>query len=301
MDKLIRRILLVATLLASCIAHAHSAAVQIVIPSDNTAIRNLARAARHALLEIDPGLQISIAPSTEIHRLDDSKLLIPIGDELMEKMPINASAEQPILFFYVSSIAYQRLPRRTNQTALFRDQPLARQLHLSALLLPSAHRALVIYRRGQFDTRQIHVPSPLAVSYRAVDTDGDWIRNMAQWVQQNDVVIGVDDRVLYNRDSIRSILLTTYRQNKVLIGPDRGFVNAGSLASTYSSPEQYLRQLQRMVRAWLHSHTLPPAQYPRDFLLAVNRQVADSLGLRLPEDEILLQQLRHSLQTSGAQ
>lgn len=298
MDKLIKRIAFVALLLAGCAVHAHAAAVQIVIPADNAAMLNLARAARHALLQVEPTLQVDIGSSVDNVNVDT--LLIPIGDDLMAKTSIAINRTQPTLFFYVSSTAYYHLPPHNDQTALFRDQPLIRQLQLTALLLPNARRALVLHRGELPEINSIKAPPQLTVEYRDVSTDNDWIRNMARWVQQHNVLIGIDDRELYNQESIRSILLTTYRQGKVLIGPDRGFVNAGSLASTYSTPEQYLHELQLMVQTWLQSRTLPPATSPRDFQLAVNRQVADSLGLRLQDDKTLLLQLQKHFKKPGA-
>jgi ABC-type uncharacterized transport system substrate-binding protein len=296
MDKLTIRIVFVALLLVSCVVHAHKASVQFVIPADNAAMLNLARAARHALLQVEPALQVEIG--TSVKSVNADTLLVPIGDELMATTHATVNDTQSILFFYASSTAYRRLPPRRGETALFRDQPLQRQLELAALLLPNARHALVLYRDNLPEIQPAGGPSQLGISYRDANADRDWVRKMAQWIQHYDVLIGIDDRELYNRESIRSILLTTYRQGKVLIGPDRGFVNAGSLASVYSTPEQYLQQLQRMVQAWLHNHALPPAEFPRDYQLTVNRQVADSLGLRLPDDKILLQQLRQLLQPS---
>jgi ABC-type uncharacterized transport system substrate-binding protein len=294
MDKLTIRITFVALLLVSCVVHAHKASVQFVIPADNAAMLNFARAARHALLQVEPALQVEIG--TSVKTVNADTLLVPIGDELMATIHATGDDTRSILFFYASSTAYHRLPPHRGETALFRDQPLQRQLELAALLLPNARRALVLYRDNRPEIHSARGYSQQGVSYRDVGADSNWITKVAQWIQHYDVLISIDDRKLYNRESIRSILLTTYRQGKVLIGPDRGFVNAGSLASVYSTPEQYLQQLQRMVQAWLHNHALPAAEFPRDYQLAVNRQVADSLGLRLPDDSALLQQLRQRLQ-----
>jgi len=305
MDKLKKRMLLTACfLLAVFVLPAFAASVHIVIPSENPAMLNLAKAAQHALRQIEPATAIEIRTPASSNDVSADTLLIVMGDDTLDWAQSPANRYQQTLYFYVSSIDYFGLQSKPQQTALFRDQPLVRQLHLAALILPNAHRALIVHRPEQFagaaPRHQQSLPPKLAANYRSVDARADWIKSMALWVSQNDVLIGVDDKVLYNRDSIRSILLTTYRQGKVLIGPNRGFVNAGSLASVYTSPEHYLQQLQTMVKFWLDNRSLPLAQYPRQFKLIVNRQVADSLGLALPDDPTLLQQLRQRLQKAEA-
>lgn len=305
MDKLKKRMLLTACfLLAVFVLPAFAASVHIVIPAENPAMLNLAKAAQHALQQIEPATAIEIRTPASSNDVSADTLLIVMGDDTLDWVQSPANPYQQMLYFYVSSIDYYGLQAKSQQTALFRDQPLVRQLHLAALILPSAHRALIVHRPEQFagaaPRHQQPLPPKLAANYRSVDPHTDWIKSMALWVSQNDVLIGVDDKVLYNRDSIRSILLTTYRQGKVLIGPNRGFVNAGSLASVYSSPEHYLQQLQTMVKFWLDNRSLPAAQFPREFQLVVNRQVADSLGLALPDDPTLLQLLRQRLQKAEA-
>jgi hypothetical protein len=46
------------------------------------------------------------------------------------------------------------------------------------------------------------------------------------------------------------------------------------------------------VRQFLRSGNLPAAKYPRSFTVTVNRQMADSLGLIVPEDAAIVQRLQ---------
>jgi hypothetical protein len=50
-----------------------------------------------------------------------------------------------------------------------------------------------------------------------------------------------------------------------------------------------------MVRIWLDTRVLPKPQFPRAYQISVNRQVANSLDLSLPDDEVLLKQLQQQL------
>lgn len=106
------------------------------------------------------------------------------------------------------------------------------------------------------------------------------------------MLLAVDDFLLYNRDTIRSILLTTYRHGKVVIGPSQAFVNAGSLASCYTTMEQFLRQLHGSVEFWLRSGSLPAPAHGTHYRIAINRQVATSLGLDIPDHAFLIRTMQ---------
>ena len=56
--------------------------------------------------------------------------------------------------------------------------------------------------------------------------------------RNSDVLLGLDDPQLYNPKTAKNLLLSSYAQQLPLVGPNAGFVRAGSLASTYSERGQ---------------------------------------------------------------
>lgn len=294
MDNLLKRILL-PILLTGWLASpaAIAAAVDIVIADNDPATINLARAVEHALQQLRPAPATTVVDVTAVNKNPArDALVIPLGDNLAEwaASPVNGYAAT--LCFYVSSGNYAANGLGSARSALFRDQPLARQLLLARALLPDARTALVMHNQPlvpiAWNNGNGRRFADFTLRVNRVDDGIDWAKPLSRWLTENDVLIGVEDKSLYNRATIRSVLLTTYRHGKVLIGPNRGFVNAGSLASAYTSPEQYLVQLQAMVQSWLDTRTLPTPQFPVQYQIAVNRQVASSLGLTLPDDQVLL-------------
>lgn len=303
MDTVLKRMLIFFTsLLALVVLPAAALNVDIVITDNNPATFNLARAAEHALQQIHPApiTQVTTVNSVNKNAPRDT-LLIAIGDDMLDWVVSPENTYAASLCFYVSSSSYAQLPGKIAKTALFRDQPLLRQLQLARTLLPDARDALVIHSQPLFSdaasAAQQYADFKLHV-YQ-VDASQDWAKPLSRWVSENDVLIGIEDSDIYNRSTIRSVLLTTYRHGKVLIGPNRGFVGAGSLASTYTSPEQYLLQLQAMVQSWQDNRVLPPAQYPNLYQININRQVANSLGLKLPDDQVLLRTLQNQQRQIG--
>ena len=71
--------------------------------------------------------------------------------------------------------------------------------------------------------------------------------------------------------------MSSYARQLPLIGPNAGFVRAGSLASTYSDQADWLNELDRLLdrppASW------PRSLYPEHFKVVGNPQVARSLRI----------------------
>jgi ABC-type uncharacterized transport system substrate-binding protein len=91
------------------------------------------------------------------------------------------------------------------------------------------------------------------------------------------VLLGLDDPDLYNSKTAKNLLLSSYARQLALIGPNAGFVKAGSLASTYSDQSDWLVILDQLLdqppTTWLRTY------YPWRFKVLSNPQVARSLGI----------------------
>jgi putative ABC transport system substrate-binding protein len=95
------------------------------------------------------------------------------------------------------------------------------------------------------------------------------------------VLLALPDAEIYNTVTIRNILLTTYRNKVPLIGFSPGYVKAGALCAVFSTPAQIAEQSLGIIQEYAETHTLPAAQYAKEFEVTVNEQVAHSLGLNI--------------------
>nr|MBL8457364.1 hypothetical protein [Zoogloeaceae bacterium] len=91
------------------------------------------------------------------------------------------------------------------------------------------------------------------------------------------------------------ILLSCYRQRRPVFAYSKAYVDAGALAAVYSSPAD----IGRDTAEWLSSldggvtiDALPRPRAPRQFGVAVNRQVARALSLNVPDEASLLEAVR---------
>lgn len=273
-----------------------AAEVDIAIPLQQSGHADLAKAIRHALLQFDPSLRVNIIAVDPNNPAAGrrAELLITVGEQLLA-WAAGGNGYAATLCFYVHAASFDQLPRDEQVvTALYREQPLTRQLRLAQLLLPQLTHLALIYRGGYPPPQLAQLPTQPSLILTALDVDdrNDWIKAVSDLMAGHQALLAVDDPQLYNRNTVRSILLTAYRHGRVLIGPNRPFVTAGSLASTYTTSDQYLAQLVRMAAGYLEQGELPAPQYPHQFQVAINYQVAASLGLQLPDEKSVADQLR---------
>ena len=285
------------------LAEAAIARIDIVVSPNNTNLLDMAGGIEHALSQRWPNLSVKIAHSDNYAITDtQTTLIVAIGDGMLPWLSTHAGEFPFSLAFYVNSAAFGDINKADGKTsALYRDQPLSRQLELAKLLVPNLQRAAIIHSPsvvlGNLDSLERN--SRVRIANATLRSDNDWAKILAQLMRDNDVLLGIDDPQIYNSNTIRSILLTTYRHGKVLIGPSRPFVNAGSLASCYTASDQYLQQLLTMIATTLQEQRVPRPQFPKAYRVAVNPQVAASLGLNLPNEVALTTMLQRKLGECG--
>lgn len=98
-------------------------------------------------------------------------------------------------------------------------------------------------------------------------------------ISRAQVLLAIPDSTIFNAENIRNILMTTYRQNKSVVGFSSGLVKAGALASTYSDIEDVITQTDEILTDYANTGRLPDPQYPKYFSTVINDDVARSLNL----------------------
>ena len=190
--------------------------------------------------------------------------------------------------------AQQRLGTTSSPhlSLLWSDPPLARQLRLIRKILPQARRIGVLYGAdSEFLLKELHQAAhPLGleiVAERWDDTNDS--RPLQSLLKSSDVLLGLDDPQLYNPKTAKNLLLSSYARQLALIGPNAGFVKAGSLASTYSDQDDWLQVLDDLLdRPTTH---WPRTLYPQPFKVLSNPQVARSLGVEPIDEQSVATQL----------
>ncbi|SEE86087.1 ABC transporter substrate-binding protein [Pseudomonas migulae] len=180
----------------------------------------------------------------------------------------------------------------THLSLLWSDPSPDRQLRLARILLPQARRVGVLYdTHSEFllnELRQAAQPLGLEIVTERWDNTND-SRPLQNLLKNSDVLLGLDDPDLYNPKTAKNLLLSSYARQTALIGPNAGFVKAGSLTSSYSDQSDWLSILDELLDQ-------PPATWPRThyanrFKVLSNPQVARSLGIEQINEALVAAQL----------
>ena len=121
----------------------------------------------------------------------------------------------------------------------------------------------------------------------AISDESDLLATLENAVEENRVLLAISDPLVYNTHSVKNILLTAYRHRKPIVGYSDSFVQAGAIAAIYTSPEAVGDKVLEIVTGFFSNNW----QFNRntyriqDFSISLNRQVAASLEVRLPDEK----------------
>lgn len=270
-------------------------AAEIILSSieDTPAIRAFSA----ALAARRPDDQVRFSPLANLpppKRIARDTRLILFGPQALD-WRLAAPEGPPTLVVRIGRVQAQALlgdARPAHLSLLWNDPDPARQLRLVRLLLPQAKRIGVLYdRHSEFlldELRRAAAPLGLEIVSQAWPGSRD-NRPVLALLQRSDLLLGLNDADLFNPHTAKSLLLTSYAQQRALIGPSASFVRAGSLVSSYSDQNDWLASLEH----WLDQppQRWPSSAYPPHFKVLGNRQVARALAIELADDVTLTRQV----------
>ena len=231
------------------------------------------------------------------HRVIDSTRPIPasglvIGVGMKAATAVAASDAPSVLNVLITKESHNKLlrdfPRRAGShtyAAIYLDQPINRQIHLIAAILPGKRNIGLLYSTPPKELAQIRQEMNdhgLTLHEQAIGPAlslADALQDIL--LGRSEVLLALPDAAVYNDSTIRNILLATYRSGVPLIGFSSGYVKAGALCAVFSTPAQIATQAAALILQFGDTQVLPAPQYPHEFEVMVNEQVARSLGLQV--------------------
>lgn len=160
--------------------------------------------------------------------------------------------------------------------ALVIDQPVSRQAQIAQRVYPalSSFAVLSDTPKDSNDAQSYDLIYSTYLETRAL------AQQLTQAIATTDALIATPDSDVFNRSTLRTVLLTAYGYGKPVIGLSKAYVNAGALITAYSTPAQVLKEVADSLRtAKFEESTLGRVDYPRYFSVIDNINVAKSLGL----------------------
>jgi ABC-type uncharacterized transport system substrate-binding protein len=112
-------------------------------------------------------------------------------------------------------------------------------------------------------------------------------------LKNNNALLLLPDDNVYNNNTLKGILLTSYRSRKPVISYSPSHVRAGALASMFSSPSDIGLQLASVIRHLIvkRRQAKPIIEFAQYFSVEVNSRVARALGINLPDEEKIIDRL----------
>ncbi len=295
----LRRSIALAALAAVFVSWPAAAATEVlVVIAQKSPAHEEALAALRASLADIPSKELTLHVMTAAEfsdsgpRATDRKLpglVVTLGTDaaatvLRKKLPT------PTYCAFLPQVAYAALAieagrERAHLSALYLDQPFARQLRLIRLALPGRTRVGAVLsqdsQKSEHELRRAAAVAGIVLRMEQIGDEKQLVGALHRVLDDADVLLAVPDPLVFNRNTAQSVLLTTYRMGKPVAGYSRAYVTAGALLAVYSTPAQIGRQIgeELLTMQVRPGRPLPAPGYPRYFSVEVNERVARSLGI----------------------
>lgn len=199
-----------------------------------------------------------------------------------------AWAAVPVLSALLPQAAWRAgatgLPK--GSSAVWLDQPVDRFVELVRQAFPGRRRLGVLF--GPTSLAQEPTVERAAaqrglgmVKATVQQPDTELFPALQRVLQGCDILLAIPDPVLYNADSLQNILIATYRQRVPMVSYTAAHVRAGATLALHTPVQEVVAQVVRALRQFAAQGTLPAAEDSDGFSVALNEQVARSLGLDL--------------------
>ncbi len=231
--------------------------------------------------------------------LPQGDLIVAAGTKAAELAASQNST--PALAVMVTRAGFEDLlnaaPRKNpaKLSAIFLNQPWDRQLDFLRATLPDRRRIGLLHSPDTHidveGLRQLVTKRGGALETVPVPSSDRLYASLESVFDGSDLLLAIPDTAIYNSNSIRNILLASYRRGIPLVGLSQSYVSAGALCAIFSTPEQLAEQADDVVAAFLQNRQLPAPQYPTEFTIALNEHVARSLGIELPSVEAIFDRM----------
>jgi ABC-type uncharacterized transport system substrate-binding protein len=223
-------------------------------------------------------------------------LIVTAGSEALRQTLLRAPPGTPVLATLLPRQSFERIvsesPRSNRRlSVLVLDQPPARLSAFIRHLLPGETRIGVLTsQETQPLLAQLRQSAGNQLQFEAEEANNpdSVLPELNRLLPRVDALLALPDASVYRRDNIKSILITTYRQQRPVIAYSPAFVTAGALAALYSTPAQMARQTAELLD---RPSVLPTSIYPSDFAIVINPNVAQALGLNITDEASLRRNL----------
>ena len=229
--------------------------------------------------------------------LDKTDIVISLGTSAAETVFKNKS-KKPHIVTLITESSFDSLAKQyfgneavalaAGISPILLDQPFERKIALAKKLLPKVSRVGVML--GSATKEKITTYNNSIIDRKmkpqtlVIDAGKNPIRQLDPIIKQSDIFIPIADTHLVNVTTAKWILQLSYRYRVPVIGYSSNFVDAGALASVYSSAEGVAKQTLDLLDTVFNKDYIPTVHLPKYCTVKFNNNVAWYLNLTIPDD-----------------
>ena len=229
--------------------------------------------------------------------LEKTDIVISLGTSAAETVFKNKS-KKPHIVTLITESSFDSLAKRyfgaeadalaAGISPILLDQPFERKIALAKKLFPKASRVGVML--GSATKEKITTYNNSIIDRKMkpqtliIDAGKNPIRQLDPIIKLSDVFIPVADSHLINVTTAKWILQLSYRYRVPVIGYSSNFVDAGALASVYSSAEGVAKQTLELLGTIFHKDYIHAVHSPKFCTVKFNTNVAWYLNLTIPDE-----------------
>ena len=283
-------------LLAPNIARAYTG-ITIVMSASTDSNLEFVDAFKAELISVkNTNLRVKVIDLSEVEKLvvaENSELVIALGVKAMSASS-KLKVTTPVLGVFTPLPTFNSQQANSkrelgNFSAIVLDQPYSRRFSLIKTVMPYIKNlGLLIGPSSVLEMENIRETGEDAqfnILQQSIQKEADLIPQLTTLLEISDALMAIPDALVYTRETVQPILLTSYRYQKPVFGFSQTYVKAGALAAVYSTSKQMAKQAAEIaIKSQQTPGVLPPPQAPKYFSVAVNYQVARSLNIQISDE-----------------
>lgn len=273
--------------------------IHLVYSSDSMLQSNIAKNISTHLTNKKPGSHITHLSPLQLNTVSQIKpdFVIAIGTENIRYTVNNFSKTNALLIASSPGEYNEAQQTKSKNAVLYMSQPYCKQIHLIKEI--NRQWRTVSYLSSKEKPVDSEAIAQCAERYDmdsyevSTTDDGSTPSDIKKALSNSDLILALPDKTIYNGNSVKNILLTSYRSRKPVIGFSKNFVTAGALAAIYSNADQIAHSAIRLIDQYYSQKKYfdQKINYPQSFDISINRQVFRALNLKIPDTERLKRNL----------
>lgn len=286
-------------LLAPNLAYAYTGITIVMASATDTNLEFIDAFKLELINSKSTSLRVKVIDLSEAEKLvvaENSELVIALGVKALEASS-KLKLTTPVLGVFTPLPTFNSMlanSRRElgNFSAIVLDQPYSRRFSLIKTVLPEAKNLGVLLGPNSSldmeDIRDTGEAAQFNILQESIQQQSDLIPHLTTLLEISDALMAIPDSLVYTRETVQPILLTSYRHQKPVFGFSQSYVRAGALAAVYSTSKQLAKQAAEIsIKSQQASSILPPPQAPKYFSVALNYQVARSLNIQVADENVI--------------